>query len=56
MLSACRHVNIVRYIQAFISEGCLHIVMEYATGGKLPFDSRLKDGYIFVHGVLKSCV
>jgi len=26
----------VRYIQAFVSEGLLHIVMDYASGGKLP--------------------
>ena len=34
VLSACRHVNIVRYIQAYVSDEALHIVMEYATGGE----------------------
>lgn len=33
VLKACRHINIVRYTCAFVSDGCLHIVMEYATGG-----------------------
>jgi serine/threonine protein kinase len=33
ILAKCRHVNIVSYYDAFIKNGCLHIVMEYADNG-----------------------
>lgn len=36
ILSQCKHVNIIRYKEAFIEQasGSLNIVMEYADGGK----------------------
>ena len=36
ILSQCKHVNIIRYKEAFIDQltGSLNIVMEYADGGK----------------------
>lgn len=34
-LARCRHLNIIRYKDAFVAEGAvLHIVMEYASGGE----------------------
>ena len=37
ILSQCKHVNIIRYKEAFIDQltGSLNIVMEYADGGEL---------------------
>ena len=36
ILSQCKHVNIIRYKEAFIDQltGSLNIVMEYADGGE----------------------
>ena len=33
-LSRCKHLNIIRYRDAFVHDGALHIVMEYAEGGR----------------------
>ncbi|KAK2190241.1 hypothetical protein NP493_85g02041 [Ridgeia piscesae] len=40
-LSRCKHLNIIRYRDAFVHDGALHIVMEYAEGGDL--HGRIKD-------------
>ena len=34
VLSRCRHVNIIRYRDAYVSGTSLHIIMEYADGGE----------------------
>ncbi|XP_052218811.1 serine/threonine-protein kinase Nek3-like isoform X2 [Dreissena polymorpha] len=47
MLSICYHVNIVRYIQAYVSDGCLNIVMEYASGGDLSQKIEKQNGIHF---------
>ncbi|XP_052784823.1 serine/threonine-protein kinase nekl-2-like [Mya arenaria] len=49
MLSICKHINIVRYIEAFVADRCLHIVMEYANGGDLGqrISERQKIGHLF---------
>ena len=33
-LGRCRHLNIIRYRDAFVHAGALNIVMEYAEGGR----------------------
>ena len=33
-LGRCKHVNIIRYKEAFVERGMLNIAMEYADGGK----------------------
>ncbi|XP_050409828.1 probable serine/threonine-protein kinase nek3 [Patella vulgata] len=35
VLARCRHENIIRYLGAFIDDGCLFIAMEYAESGDL---------------------
>ncbi|XP_045201624.2 serine/threonine-protein kinase Nek1-like [Mercenaria mercenaria] len=47
VLSACSHPNIVRYIEAFVSSGALHIVMEYASGGDLQQKIEKQNGVLF---------
>ena len=32
-LSRCKHINVVRYREAFVDQGALCIVMEFADGG-----------------------
>ena len=33
-LAKCKHLNVIRYRQAFVDKGMLNIVMEYADAGK----------------------
>ncbi|XP_060585092.1 serine/threonine-protein kinase Nek1-like [Ruditapes philippinarum] len=47
VLSACCHENIVRYLEAFVSNGALHIVMEYASGGDLQQKIEKQNGVLF---------
>lgn len=47
VLSACSHANIVRYIEAFVNEGSLCIVMEYASGGDLQQRIDKQNGTLF---------
>jgi NIMA (never in mitosis gene a)-related kinase len=35
ILARCKHVNIIKYQDAFVDDGSLNIVMEYANGGNL---------------------
>jgi NIMA (never in mitosis gene a)-related kinase len=36
-LGRCKHVNIIRYKEAFVDRGMLNIAMEYADGGERRF-------------------
>ena len=33
-LAKCKHLNVIRYRQAFVDKGMLNIIMEYADAGK----------------------
>lgn len=33
VLARCNHINIIKYLDAFVDEGSLKIAMEYADGG-----------------------
>lgn len=35
ILARCKHVNIIKYQDAFVDDGSLNIVMEYANGGNI---------------------
>ncbi|KAL4220699.1 hypothetical protein ACF0H5_021095 [Mactra antiquata] len=52
VLSACSHVNIVRYIQAFVNAGSLHIIMEYASGGDLLQKIEKQNGVWFTNDTI----
>lgn len=34
ILARCKHTNVIRYCEAFVENGLLHVVMEFADGGK----------------------
>ena len=42
MLASCNHGNIIRYIDAYVEERCLYIVMEFADGGNILIVSFVK--------------
>ena len=33
VLAKCRHLNVVKYKEAFVAHGCLNIAMEFANAG-----------------------
>ena len=35
VLASCNHGNIIQYIDAYVEERCLYIVMEFADGGNI---------------------
>ena len=46
-LAKCKHLNVIRYRQAFVDKGMLNIVMEYADAGKkLMLKVCVSIGYI----------
>ena len=44
VLARCRHVNVIRYREAFLEDATLNIVMSYADGGE-----QKTFGYFIMH-------
>eukprot|EP00667_Euglena_gracilis_P005725 EG_transcript_5766 len=53
VLGTLRHPHIIAYKESFLAEGCLNIVMEYASGGDLEGLIRDAPGYLDEADILK---
>ena len=42
-LAKCKHLNVIRYRQAFVDKGMLKIVMEYANAGNCYVSCIIQD-------------
>ncbi|XP_064638365.1 probable serine/threonine-protein kinase nek3 [Lineus longissimus] len=51
-LGRCKHVNIIRYKEAFVDKGMLNIAMEYADGGDLHTRIKQQKGVYFAEQVV----
>lgn len=53
MLARCKHVNIIRYREAFVHQGVLNIAMEFADGGLLYVLAKKNLRCNYVWGLLR---